>query len=351
MAQYPTGKKKIFYPKGKKNSPRKKLDPNLFVLSSLLQASPHYVSGNYLADRLKMSRVGVWSRVDKLRKAGLSIEASQNRGYRLAGEPDVLVRPLLEAWLRECKIDLPVHLLELSDSTNSEAERLLAMGHEAPFAVLSQKQTKGRGRMGKTWHSPKVGNLYLSIALRPNVELLKFRNFTLWQGISIGKFLRNHTGIENLLVKWPNDLIANNKKLGGMLTEASIDCDQVRSIVFGIGLNINSSPSDFPEEIKERSTSLKEISQLSWRMHEIAAKIIKVSLKASQECILGTADPLLMNEWQSMDFLSGRRVKIKNGKASYSGKADGIDPSGGLLIKLRNGRHKIAHAGEVSLIP
>ena len=111
MAKYELGQKKVFKPKAK--SPLKKpQDPDSFVLRALLQASPHYLSGNYLAERLKMSRVGVWARIDKLRKAGLSIEASQNRGYRLAGEPDLLVKPLLNAWLKECGVSLPFYLLK-----------------------------------------------------------------------------------------------------------------------------------------------------------------------------------------------------------------------------------------------
>ena len=231
MAKYPQGKKKVYLPKVKKRSSTKKINPDTFVLRSLLQATPHYVSGNHLAERLKMSRVGVWARVNKLRKSGLSIEASQNRGYRLAGEPDLLVRPLLDAWFKELNINYPLHLLENTDSTNSETERLLASGEKAPFAVISQQQQSGRGRMGRTWHSPKGGNLYLSIGLRPDVELVRLRNFTLWQGVTIAKFLKGHTGIKSLMVKWPNDLVSGQKKVGGMLTEASIDCDQVRSMV------------------------------------------------------------------------------------------------------------------------
>lgn len=350
MAKYSPGKKIAFRPISSKPSTLEKDDPNLYVLSSLLQASPHYVSGNYLAERLKMSRVGVWARVDRLRKAGLTIEASQNRGYRLAGEPDLLVQPLLKAWLQDCKVNIPFYLLESTDSTNSEAQRLLASGIDTPFAVLGHKQVTGRGRMGRKWHSPKGKNLYLSIALRPNVELVKFRNFTLWQGISIGKFLKSHTGIDNLSVKWPNDLIAENKKLGGMLTEASIDCDQVRSIVFGIGLNINSSPSRFPKDIKNISTSLKEVSGQNWRMHELAAKIIKVCLKASKECLNTDTDKKLLKEWADMDFLAGKKVKVESGKEKFNGKASGIDSTGGLLIKLRNGTKKIIHAGEISLL-
>ena len=350
MAKYSRGIKKKYTPKGKQGRVRKRENPDVYVLRCLLQASPHFVSGNQLAEKLKMSRVGVWARVDKMRKAGLSIEASQNRGYRLAGEPNLLVYPLLEAWLKECKTDCPFYLFKKTDSTNSEAERLLAEGVETPFAVLSHQQDSGRGRMGRTWHSPKDGNLYLSIALRPNVEIVKFRNFTLWQGIAIGKFLKVHTGVQNLLVKWPNDLICNNKKLGGMLTEASIDCDQVRSMIFGIGLNVNSNTGDFPKDLRDSSVSLQEASGMSWRLHELAARLIKTCLEASKECLSKDSDAKLLKEWKEMDFLKGKKIKVQSGKETYTGRADGIDHSGGLRLKLRNGRARVAHAGEVSLI-
>ena len=111
MSEYLSGKKSVYSPRVKDRALKNMLDPDSFVLSSLLQASPHYLSGSYLAERLNMTRVAIWARVNKLRKFGLSIEASQNRGYRLAGEPDLLVKPLLEAWFKECKIDYPFYLL------------------------------------------------------------------------------------------------------------------------------------------------------------------------------------------------------------------------------------------------
>ena len=151
------------------------------------------------------------------------------------------------------------------------------------------------------------------------------------------------------MVKWPNDLLSGTKKMGGMLTEASIDCDQVRSLVFGIGLNINSSSSNFPKDIRDHSTSLKDLSGMSWRIHEIASKIIKICIESSEECLSGKADEKLLKEWMHMDFLKGRKVTVQNGKETYMGKADGIDITGGLIIKLRNGRRRIAHAGEVTL--
>ena len=246
----------------------------------LLSASPYYVSGSMMAQKLKMSRVGVWSRVDKLRKAGLSIDASQNRGYRLVAEPNLLNQPLLEAWLKECRESCKVFVHDELDSTNSEAERLLANGEKAPFAVLANMQRKGRGRLGRNWHSPKGGNLYLSMAFRPDVELIKLRSFTLWQGLKIAMLLRSLTGIEGISVKWPNDLVFEQKKIGGMLTEASIDCERVRSLVFGLGLNVNCPKSRFPASLAKIATSIESVSEQTFRIHEFAAKIIKTTLDA-----------------------------------------------------------------------
>ena len=108
----------------------------------LLASSPYYVSGSLLAQKLKMSRVGVWSRINKLRRQGLSIDASQNRGYRLAAEPDLLNQPLLEAWMRESGKTCKVFVHDEVDSTNSFAERLLANGEKGPFAVLANSQKR-----------------------------------------------------------------------------------------------------------------------------------------------------------------------------------------------------------------
>ena len=108
----------------------------------LLSASPYYVSGSLLAERLKMSRVGVWSRIDKLRKVGLSIEAAQNRGYRLAGEPKQLNIHLLEAWLSECH-PCKIFLKETTDSTNNQAERILCKWASGPICSVSQHAKSG----------------------------------------------------------------------------------------------------------------------------------------------------------------------------------------------------------------
>ncbi len=349
VSKYPTGKRKSIIPPGRKAKAKESENPSSYVLRMLLAASPYYVSGSILAQKLKMSRVGIWSRINKLRQAGLSIDASQNRGYRLAAEPDLLNQPLLEAWLNECRKSCKVFVFDEVDSTNSVAERLLANGEKAPFAVLANAQQKGRGRLGRSWHSPRGGNLYLSIGFRPNVDLIKLRSFTLWQGIQMGILLRSLTGINDISVKWPNDLVHKEKKLGGMLTEASIDCERVRSLIFGVGLNVNCPKSRFPKSLAKIATSIEDIKGESFRIHEIAAKVIKTALGAYKNCLKGGAEKILLESWNEFDALAEQKVAISMGKEKIVGTAKGIDSSGALKVKLRNGRIRAIQAGEVTL--
>ena len=135
----------------KDSIPKKNGNPSIFLLKMLLSAAPNYLSGSDLAKSLNMSRVGVWARITKLREAGLIIEASQNRGYRLSAEPKRCNQSLLEALLLKAETKCKIFVHDTIDSTNSEAERLLANGEKGPFAVISNHQSNGRGRRGQAY--------------------------------------------------------------------------------------------------------------------------------------------------------------------------------------------------------
>lgn len=349
MAEYPKGRRKNIKPKGIHSDYLLKKNPSSFVLKMLLSASPYYVSGSLLAEKLNMSRVGVWSRINKLRKQGLVIEATQNRGYRIAKEPDYFNLSLIKALLSDYKDDFKVIVLDKTDSTNSEAERLLANGEKTPFAILANMQRNGRGRLGKEWHSPREGNLYLSIAFRPEADLEKLRTFTLFQGVRLCNFLRDQTGIDDIYLKWPNDLVWKGKKMGGMLTEASIDFEQVKTLIFGLGLNINGNCESYPSGIKSHSTSLVNLCGEKVRLNEVASKIIKTIILTYNDSMSGKFEDELQNKWASFDFLKGKKVEFSAQGNKFTGKADGIDFDGSLRLKLRNGRMKKITAGEISI--
>ena len=350
MPNYPKGQRKRISPRKIHVKSKKIQDPNSFVLRMLINAAPYYVSGSVLAEKLNMSRVGVWSRIDKLRKAGLTIEAAQNLGYRLAGEPNEFNLPLINAWMKENRKSCKIFAYDQIDSTNSEVERLLANNEKSPLAVLANQQLKGRGRLGRTWHSPKGGNLYLSFGFRPNVQAIRIRNFTLWQGIHICKFLCDYIGTDKIKVKWPNDLYYKEKKLAGMLAEASIDCERIKTLIFGLGLNVNIPTKRFPTSLSKGSVSLQNIAGGQIRLHELSAKIIKIVLQSFERSIDGSVQNELFEEWKDVDALYGKSIQIKTGKESLVGKSSGIDAEGNLQLKLRNGRIKNIHSGEITIL-
>jgi BirA family biotin operon repressor/biotin-[acetyl-CoA-carboxylase] ligase len=350
MPDYPKGKRKRVITPKTRSRIKKIKDPNSFVLGMLINSAPYYVSGSILADKLNMSRVGVWSRIDKLRRAGLTIEASQNLGYRLAGEPNDFNLPLMNAWMKESRISCKIFTNDQIDSTNSEVERLLANEEKSPFVVLANQQLKGRGRLGRSWHSPKGGNIYLSMGFRPNVQVVQIRNFTLWQGIHICKLLRDHVGTDKIKVKWPNDLYYEGKKLAGMLTEASIDCESIKTLVFGLGLNVNISSKKYPDGLAQDSVSLENIAGGQVRLHELSAKIIKTILNCFDKTINATDGNELIKEWKDVDELNGKRIQVICGNDHFIGKSSGINTDGNLLLKLRNGRIKNIHSGEIKIL-
>ena len=350
MTNYPSGKRKKVKASNFSSSVKRGKDPSSYVLQMLISASPYYVSGSLLAENLKMSRVGVWSRIDKLRKAGLVIEASQNLGYRLVAEPNSFNLPLLNAWMKENRKVCEIFTHDKIDSTNNEVERLLANGEKTPFAVLANQQSKGRGRFDRTWHSPKGGNIYISFGFRPNVQAIRIRNFTLWQGLNICNFLRNFIGSDQIKIKWPNDIFFKGRKLAGMLTEASIDCERIKTLVFGIGLNTNIPTNQYPKTLAKESISLQSITGEQIRLHELTAKLLKVILGGYKKTISVNLEEELLNQWEQVDELNGKQIQVTSGNEIFIGKAAGINTEGNLLIKLRNGRCREIYSGKIKIL-
>jgi BirA family biotin operon repressor/biotin-[acetyl-CoA-carboxylase] ligase len=171
---------------------------------------------------------------------------------------------------------------------------------------------------------------------------------TLWLGTRLCNHLRSLSGID-LMVKWPNDLVVDGRKIGGILTEASIDPERVRTLVFGLGLNVNATRNRFPKALKDTASSLKSEAGGSFRLHELTAGTIGVILNGYKECLDKLDSKTLKKSWQPLDALAGKQVIAQSGKETVKGKASGIDESGALLIKLRNGRIRSHCSGDVTL--
>jgi BirA family biotin operon repressor/biotin-[acetyl-CoA-carboxylase] ligase len=320
----------------------------IVIMRALLAAGDEFVSGNRLAKQLGISRVAIWTHMEKLRRHGYTFEAIRRRGYRLTGRPAGLDELLLRASLNHRAPAPQLIFLPRTDSTNSEAERQLAAGADTPFVVLTREQTKGRGRLGRKWVSDDRGNFYASFAFRPELRPSRMQDFTLWMGVNVCEALANSCRID-AGVKWPNDILHQGRKLGGMLTEARIDADRTRDVVFGLGLNLNSQRRDWPDDIAPRTTSVAEALGQPVDVNRVAVAIISRVFKAFDEFVSGDYREGFAAMWERFDVLRGRRIAVLFGDTRIEGKAEGIDSTGALKLRDDKGQLHRCHAGDVTI--
>lgn len=324
-------------------------EDELIILESLLGEPAPFVSGSYLGEQLGITRPAVWKKIVKLRSQGFVIDAVRNRGYRLTQEPDILHLGLLRYYLKENALSTDVLCFPVIDSTNSEAERQFTYGRKSPFAVAASAQTKGRGRLGRDWYSASAENLYLSVLFEPALPAAKLQGFTLWAGIYICRELQKYIPNASLQIKWPNDLHCDGRKFAGMLTEAKMDADSLRNITFGVGINVNSNPNDFPKELRSSATSLYAILGEKIPLNPLTANVLRAIQGAYDRCIGNQLTESLSEAWKPLNALAGKTVTACcNGKET-TGVVCGIEKTGALLLEQPSGNVLSVRAGEVTL--
>lgn len=327
----------------------KSTEDEFVILKALLDADEDFVSGSLLAEQLGVSRPAIHGKLEKLRDQGFSVEAVRNKGYHLTKEPEVLHPALIRYYSENAPSAIETLYFPVIDSTNSEAERQITYGHKSPFAIASSCQTKGRGRLGREWYSASADNLYLSVLFEPNIPPQQLQHFTLWAGIYICRALQTFTPKAKLQIKWPNDLHCDGRKFAGMLTEAKMDSDSLRSIVFGIGINLNSNPSKFPKELRKIATSLYAINGEEVPINKVAARVLQAINEAYEACIHSKTTETLPEAWAPLSSLNGKPVTALQGDKEISGIASGIDASGALLLAQPDGSTIPVRAGDVTL--
>jgi BirA family biotin operon repressor/biotin-[acetyl-CoA-carboxylase] ligase len=321
---------------------------SLIILQALLKADSDFVSGNDLAEKLGVSRVSIWGRMEQLRSQGFEFEAVTRKGYRITKKPESLNPLLAQAYLTNPEECPDLVFLTTIDSTNDHATRLLANDYEAPFFVISNQQTLGRGRMGRKWHSPPSSNLYLSFGSRPYVRPDRMQLFTLWMGVYVARHLRDWLDLD-IGLKWPNDLFYNGKKLGGMLTEARVDADSLRELIFGIGLNVNQTKEDWPKELTDSATSLRELTGGELDLNKTAALLIEAIYKGYQAFLEGNIRTNFESMWPEFDILKGQTIEAETRDGTIEGVASGLDNRGSLIVKTTKGTVTTLNSGDVHL--
>ncbi len=313
---------------------------------TLLRDSGGFLSGQELSERFGVSRTSVWKAVRQLQETGYEIEAVRNRGYRLLAEPDLLTAELVTKQLRTEWAGRPTLVLDSVDSTNSETKRRAEDGAEEGLLVIAEEQTAGRGRRGRTWQSEKGEGIFMSLLLRPDIAPGNASMLTLVMGLAVRDALEETCGMPDLFIKWPNDIVADGKKICGILTEMSAEADCVHYIVVGVGINVH-DPS-FPEEMAQTATSIRQQTGESVCRAELSAACM-LQFEKYYAVFLETQDLTgLMDLYNGYLINRGREVCIKGGDRDEFGTADGINGRGELLVDTPEGE-KTVFAGEVSV--
>lgn len=318
------------------------------ILRALIENENGYVSGSQLAKQLGMSRVAIWQHMEGMRALGFEFQAIRAKGYRMTKRPNTPYRDLIEAYLVSRQLTFNLECFDEIDSTNDEAARQLAAGRGTPFAVIASRQTRGRGRFGRSWHSEANGNLYVSFAFRPKLEPARMQMFTLWMGVNVCELIANFTRTSPTL-KWPNDILFEGRKAGGMLTEARMDADQIRDLVFGLGLNVNCVTESWPEDLGRRAVSLAEQTQAGVDINKFTAALIGRVIDAYDQFVKGVHTQTFADRWNRYDVLRGKSVTLLQGAQQFDGVASGIDDEGSLLLRTDRGKMERFRAGEVTI--
>src|SRR3989338_3384558 len=289
------------------------------VLNFLREENEHFLSGEEISKKLKVSRAAVWKEMQALRRLGYEIEAQPHLGYRLIGIPDKLYADEITHQLKTRIIGRQVSSYETLDSTNDAAWKLGEDGAAEGACVLSEVQKKGRGRLGRTWDSPKGKNILLSILTRPILAPASIAKITLMAAVSVIKTIQQTTG-KTLGIKWPNDIVYQNKKVCGILTEMSAEADRIKFVIIGIGINVNASSKELPPG----SVSLKEITGKEMPRVEFTRQLLE-ELEEDYLRLKNGDFEGLAKDWEDFSVTSGHRIRVNLFGRETEGEAVGID--------------------------
>ncbi|MCM1286419.1 MAG: biotin--[acetyl-CoA-carboxylase] ligase [Acetobacter sp.] len=304
------------------------------ILYELLNTTD-YISGEYLAQKFGKSRAAVWKAIKALRAQGYQISAVTNKGYMITDAKNLVSVQSIKTFMKN---DIDVEYLHSVDSTNNYCKRVLAEGKNGVFLVAAHQQTAGRGRQGKSFYSPADTGVYFSLVLYPKTNLQNAVTATTAAAVAVCKAIENLTD-KRPKIKWVNDVYLDGKKICGILTEAITNFEEgiVDSIIIGIGVNI--STTDFPQDIEGAGCLVADVNP-----SELIAKIADELIT-----IAGSDYKSFIDYYRSHSLVIGEKIKfIRNGAATLA-TAAAIDETGGLVVRLEDESEIILRSGDISI--
>ena len=293
-----------------------------------------------------LTRAGIWKQINHLKELGYVIESSPRKGYKLE-ERTVSLHPYeIRDKLGTLVFGQTAYYQEETGSTNNWAKQLAMQGAPEGTIAITEKQTEGRGRLGRSWSTAPGLGLWFSLILRPQVSASALAGITIMTAVSMAKAIDEATGIR-VEVKWPNDLLYQGKKLVGILAEMNGEMDRVNYLIIGIGLNVNHSINDFPEELQERAISLAMIGKHNFDRKEILQAFLRI-FETDYDKLTSGNNAGVIDYARKHSATLGKQVTINHGFGNtISGQALDLDEDGSLWLKLADGKEVRVYSGEV----
>ena len=314
------------------------------ISAILEQRRGEYVSGQELADRLGCTRGAIWKAVRTLQQQGFGISAVTNKGYCLAPDSDVLNENGVRKYLDGCE-GMQINVYSSVGSTNDVLKELAAKGAPEGTTVIAAQQTGGKGRLGRSFFSPQGTGLYLSILLKPDIEVTKAVRITTCAALAVCEAIEKHTD-KKPQIKWVNDVYIRGRKVCGILTEASLSMESggVDYAVLGIGVNVYKPDGDFPEEIRDIAGAVTDIRSADLK-NRLAGSIISSFMRYYRDISKGS----FFKDYSRRLMWKGEQICVISGNNRTLCRLIDVDEECRLKVQLPSGEQRLVSSGEISI--
>jgi len=317
------------------------------TILSILNSGNGYVSGEQLSSKIGISRAAINSYVKKLKSDGFEIESVTNKGYRLVSCPNIIDKGLVMSFLSKERCE-NVFVYDSVTSTNDLLKPLAQNGGAEGTVIVSNEQTAGRGRLGRTFESPHNTGIYFSYLFRPTTNPSDISEVTAWVAVAVSRAIKKATGIA-VDIKWINDLVLNKKKICGILNELSVESESfnIQYMITGIGINVDDSSLVLPDELSNIASSLQKESGKKIDKNLLVAEMIneldqmKLDWPEKRDVYLA--------EYRKSCVNKGKRVSVYRGETVREAEAIDIDDHFRLVVRYDDGSTEAVSSGEVSV--
>ena len=315
------------------------------ILRLLKQSNGQYISGQALSEMLSVSRTAIWKHINQLKDEGYIIESVTKSGYRLLSSPDLINPDELLSELKGKRIGKEIRRHDSVPSTQKIAHEWAKEGAVEGSIVVAEQQTEGRGRLGRSWHSPFGTGIWCSLILRPNIALPEAPQLTLLAAVAITRAIKKLLDVD-ISIKWPNDLLSDGKKFCGILTELNAEADQIHYIVIGFGINVNVEIENFPEQLRDIATSLTIQTGEHISRVRLLAEILN-EFELLYDLYLKDGFRPIKLLWETYALSIGQKITARTLQGDIVGVAKGIDDFGVLILEAEDGSIKKVYSADI----